>query len=227
MFVDATFKYKFTMTQPKKDISTLRQEYSQNELNIEATANDPIEQFQTWFDEALDAELIEPNAMTLSTADEDGMPSGRIVLLKEFDHEGFVFYTNYNSKKGHELASNPYAALTFFWLPLERQVRIKGRVQKVSDEENDNYFYKRPLGSQKAAIASHQSRQIENKSVLIQKLRELDKMESSSIKRPMSWGGYRVKPYEIEFWQGRPNRVHDRILYHKHNKGWNKARLAP
>ena len=215
------------MTKTKKDITALRQEYSQNELTIEATTDDPIEQFHTWFEDALNAELIEPNAMTLSTVDENGMPSARIVLLKEFDHEGFVFYTNYNSRKGHELASNPYAALTFFWLPLERQVRIKGSVQKVSDEENDNYFYKRPIDSQKAAIASEQSSPIKNKESLSEKMDELKKLHKESIKRPTLWGGYQVKPYNIEFWQGRPNRLHDRISYYQQSGKWVKTRLAP
>ena len=217
------------MPNDKPSIAELRREYARDELNLESVYQDPFQQFHEWFNEALKAEVPEANAMTLSTVDSNGKPNGRILLLKELDEKGFVFYTNYQSRKGEELNQNPYAAITFFWVELERQVRIRGAVEKVKPETSDNYFQSRPAGSKRGAWASPQSQEIGSKHVLSEKLQEIEQTyPDNNIPRPSHWGGYRVLPEEVEFWQGRPNRLHDRIWYGKQaGEEWTIKRLAP
>ncbi len=211
-----------------QSISHLRKEYQFQSLSEDDVNNNPIVQFDTWWKEAVNAEIVEVNAMTLATASTDGVPSARIVLLKEFTEKGFVFYTNYESYKAQQLAENPRASLLFFWKELERQIRITGLVEKVSEEESDAYFNSRPIGSRIGASASPQSHTIENRQWLEQKVKETEDTWNDETKRPSFWGGYRVKPVIIEFWQGRPSRLHDRIQYTlQENGGWMKERLAP
>jgi pyridoxamine 5'-phosphate oxidase len=209
-------------------IANIRKEYSLKSLDISDVSIDPLRQFKVWFDEAVDSEALEVNAMCLSTIGIDGYPNGRIVLLKEIDH-GFVFFTNYDSQKGQELMQQPKACLTFFWAELERQVRIIGDLEKVSKEESDQYFYSRPFGSQIGAWASPQSQKIESREILIENINQLEKSHTpETITRPSHWGGFRVLPHRVEFWQGRPNRLHDRINYEKSETGsWMITRLAP
>ncbi|PLZ91418.1 pyridoxamine 5'-phosphate oxidase [Fischerella thermalis CCMEE 5201] len=212
-----------------KTVADLRKDYTLQDLNETDVAPNPFIQFQKWFDEALLAQLLEPNAMTVATATTDGKPSARMVLLKDFDERGFVFFTNYNSHKGQELAENPQAALVFWWAELERQVRICGRVEKVSENDSDRYFQSRPFNSRLGAWASNQSEVIESRIILEQRLQELKaKYENQDIPRPPYWGGLRVIPTEIEFWQGRSSRLHDRILYTRLDDGdWKIQRLSP
>ncbi len=210
-------------------IADLRQEYSQKGLNEKAAEPNPFQQFQIWFDQALSAQLLEPNAMTLATVTAAGKPSARVVLLKHFDEQGFVFYSNYHSRKGQELGQNPWAALVFWWASLERQVRIEGWVEQVSEQESDAYFYSRPWGSRLGAWASEQSQVVSDRQVLEQRLVELEQQyQDQEIPRPPHWGGYRLVPIAIEFWQGRPNRLHDRLSYHRLEDGnWQIERLSP
>lgn len=217
------------VTSNQQSLADLRQEYAKGALDLDSVSENPVQQFKEWFQEAYDAQVPEPNAMTLSTADGNGRPSGRVVLLKEVDDGGFVFYTNFQSRKGRELTENPLAALTFLWLELERQVRIEGRVEKVSNEEADAYFDSRPFGSRISAIVSPQSRPIESKQSLLESIQSLEaKYKEKAPPRPNHWGGYRLIPDMIEFWQGRPNRFHDRMLYQKDEDGnWSITRLAP
>ncbi len=197
-------------------------------LNEEDVADNAIEQFARWWNEAVKSDIDEVNAMTLATMDEDDMPSARIVLLKSFDERGFVFFTNYNSAKGKAIAHHPKAALVFFWKELERQIRIQGAVEKVSDEESDEYFNSRPVGSRIGAWASPQSEVIRNRHILEDNVTRLTTEMKEEIPRPTHWGGYRVMPASIEFWQGRSNRLHDRIKYNLEGEGtWKKVRLAP
>lgn len=214
------------MNQPIADI---RREYKLQSLNETGVAANPIEQFTRWWEEAINSHIDEVNAMTLATATPDGQPSARIVLLKGYDENGFVFFTNYNSHKGHELAKNPHAALVFFWKELERQVRIEGVVEKIPAAESDAYFQSRPAGSRIGAWASPQSSVIAGREVIEAAYSQFEKQFSSnSIPRPEHWGGYMVKPTLIEFWQGRSSRLHDRILYTlSDSKAWKKERLAP
>lgn len=210
------------------DIAQIRQEYMRARLDETSVARDPIVQFNAWFAETVEAKLPMVNAMTLATATREGAPSARIVLLKGVDTRGFVFYTSYSSRKAQELAVQPRAALLFYWIELEREVRIEGLIEKTSVEESDDYFATRPLGSQLAAIASPQSQVIQNRSVLEARYAELGQRYGTTPVRPADWGGYRVVPDAIEFWQGRPNRLHDRLLYRKQPDGaWNLLRLAP
>lgn len=209
------------------DIAALRREYMGESLNEADVAADPYTQFQHWFDAALRAELPLPNAMTLATAAADGMPSARIVLLKGVDAAGFVFYTNYLSRKGRELAENPRAALVFHWTGLEREVRIEGSVAKTSGKEADDYFASRPLGSRHAAIASPQSEKVANRAELEKRFAAAAENLGDAPHRPAHWGGYRLQPVAVEFWQGRPNRLHDRLLYTLQQDRWTISRLAP
>lgn len=210
-------------------VADLRKDYQIQGLSETDVDPNPFKQFQVWFDQALAAQLPEPNAMTVATVTKSGKPRARIVLLKGFDERGFVFYTNYHSHKGQELADNPQAAIAFWWAELERQVRIEGRVLKVSDQESDEYFHSRPFNSRLGAWASEQSQVIENRQVLEQRWQELKtKYENQDIPRPPHWGGFRVVPTEIEFWQGRPSRLHDRLLYTlKDDDRWQIDRLSP
>jgi len=219
-----------------KDLSDYRKNYIQGELLESEIPENPLELFQVWFEEM---EMVlkykrekndstEVNTMTVATIGLDGFPKSRIVLLKEFNSDGFIFYTNYTSEKGIALAHNPNICLSFFWAGLERQVIIKGKTEKTSEEKAEAYFKSRPRGSQLGAWASHQSAEIASREVLDKTLKELElEFQNKEIPKPEFWGGFLVKPISIEFWQGRPNRLHDRILYTRERKDWNIKRLAP
>ena len=212
----------------KENIQNLRQEYRAAELAEADVDKNPFTQFGKWFKEALDGLLYEPNVMTLSTAGLSGKPSARILLLKGFDENGFVFFTNYDSKKGKELEENPQASMLFFWPELERQVRIDGTVTKVAEEVSTDYFHSRPKGSQIGAAASPQSTVIPNREILQERVNELTAAyQDKEVPRPAHWGGYLLAPAHIEFWQGRPSRLHDRITYTNVNGVWTINRLAP
>jgi pyridoxamine 5'-phosphate oxidase len=209
------------------NVADLRQEYMREGLDEKGVARDPLKQFALWFDEAVKAQMPMVNAMTLATVSAAGLPSTRIVLLKGADPRGFVFYTNYDSRKGRELAANPAASLLFYWIDLEREVRIDGRAEKVTAQESDEYFASRPLGSRHAAIASPQSNVVPDRAALEALFAETGKRHGDNPRRPANWGGYRVVPEAIEFWQGRANRLHDRVLYTRGAGGWKIERLAP
>ena len=209
-------------------LADLRREYASRALTEADALDDPIQQFSVWFGEALKSELLDTNAMTLATASRDGAPSARIVLLKGFDDAGFVFFTNYGSAKARDLEGNPQACLLLFWAALERQVRISGRVSKTPSKESETYFQSRPFESQIGAWASAQSRSLDGRAALEAHYAELAaKYAGGPVPLPPFWGGYRVQPDAIEFWQGRKSRLHDRLLYTKHAGGWVRTRLAP
>ncbi|CCQ61059.1 pyridoxamine 5'-phosphate oxidase [Crocosphaera watsonii] len=211
------------------DLTALRENYTRNGLTRDDLKTDPFKQFEKWFQEATEAELPEPNAMSLATASATGEPSIRTVLLKYFGEDGFVFFTNYESKKAQQIEENPHVALLFLWLPLERQVKIQGTATKIPTAESLNYFTSRPRGSQLGAWCSAQSSVISSRKLLEMKFEELKyKFQHGEIPLPSFWGGYRVKPKRFEFWQGRPNRLHDRFSYTlKEETTWEIARLAP
>ena len=212
-----------------KDLGYLRKSYDKNKLNLIDINSQPMEFFKLWFDDALKNNNIEEaNAMTLTTLGQDNFPKGRVVLLKSFTKEGFIFYTNYNSEKGVSINYHSKVGLSFFWPPLERQVIIKGEIEKISPEDSDNYFASRPKGSQIGALTSEQSKVVKSREILEIKMHIMEKKYSKKeIKRPNNWGGYLVKPKSIEFWQGRPNRLHDRILCILVKNSWDIKRLAP
>lgn len=214
----------------EQDLSNYRKIYDKGELLAEDTPENPLELFRNWFID-VDQHFLEDetNAMTISTIGLDGFPKSRVVLLKRYTYEGFIFYTNYESEKGKAILANPNVCLSFFWGKAERQIIIKGVAEKIADNMSDGYFESRPRGSQLGAIVSHQSDVIESRSYLETKLKDLeDSFEGKEIERPDYWGGFIVKPVELEFWQGRPNRLHDRIRYKlQENYDWKKERLAP
>lgn len=212
-----------------QEIADLREDYRLAELHESQVNPDPLAQFRQWFDEALKARLPEPNAMVVASVTDDGRPACRVLLLKGLDDRGFTFFTNYSSRKGAEFAHTPFAAITFPWLALERQVRIEGRIEKVSEAESDEYYQKRPLGSRLGAWASPQSSVIASREVLIENEASYREQYGESPPRPAHWGGYRVIPDAIEFWQGRSSRLHDRLLFTRgsDDAGWTLERLAP
>jgi pyridoxamine 5'-phosphate oxidase len=212
-----------------QNISDLRKEYSRATLDISNVLPDPVKQFEKWFDEAIQAGISEPNAMHLATVNEQGKPSSRIVLLKGIAKEGLVFYTNYQSKKGKELDQNPACAITFFWADIERQVRMEGVAERLDTNASETYFQSRPRGSQIGAWASPQSSVVKNREILEQRFSEIEKKFEAQkvLPRPHQWGGYRIDPLLIEFWQGRAGRLHDRIQFTKVEGVWRIDRLAP
>ncbi|WP_420399183.1 pyridoxamine 5'-phosphate oxidase [Flagellimonas sp.] len=214
----------------QEDLSSYRKSYEKSSLVEGSIKENPLEQFQKWFYEVeATGGPDEPNAMTISTMGLDGYPKNRVVLMKKYTHEGFIFYTNYNSEKGRAILANPAVCLSFFWPNLERQVIIKGKAEKIAENLSDGYFESRPVGSQLGAVVSDQSEVIGSREVLEKKLAELEKeLEGKEIERPKHWGGYLVRPVSIEFWQGRPNRLHDRIRYElQEDLNWKIERLAP
>ncbi|MSQ59978.1 MAG: pyridoxamine 5'-phosphate oxidase [Betaproteobacteria bacterium] len=216
------------MSDAQKTVAELRREYARDTLDESQVAPDPFDQFGRWFAQARQSDLTDANAMTLATSDAENRPSARIVLLKDFDARGFVFFTNYDSRKGHDLAYNPSAALLFYWHALERQIRIEGSIEKISAIESDEYFQSRPLGASLGAWASPQSEVVPSRAFLEQRFADFTQRYESEPPRPAHWGGYRIKPNLLEFWQGRPDRMHDRIRYRMQNEmRWEIERLAP
>ena len=209
-------------------IADIRKEYQRATLSEDQIGDDPVAQFGQWFEDARTAEVPEVNAMTLATVNAQGRPSSRIVLIKDFDARGLTWFTHYASRKGAELDSNPFAALLFFWPELERQVRIEGRVEKISAADSDVYFYSRPLASQQGTLASEQSQPIASRALLEQRVEQISEEYPDRVPRPTDWGGYRLVPDYFEFWQGRPSRLHDRLILRKNAQGsWDKSRLQP
>ncbi len=214
----------------QKDLANYRKSYEKSALSEDSISDNPLQLFQTWFYEVEQSDgLDEPNAMTVSTIGLDGYPKNRVVLLKKYTHEGFIFYTNYQSEKGKAIAMNPNVCLSFFWPNMERQIIIKGKAEKIAENLSDGYFESRPEGSKLGAIVSNQSTVIDSRETLENSLKKLEKeYENKEINRPEHWGGYLVRPISIEFWQGRPNRLHDRIRYRlEKDLNWKMERLAP
>lgn len=210
------------------NIAAIRKDYMLRSLSENDVNKNPMKQFAAWWDDAIDSNIEEVNAMTLATVNEQGYPSSRIVLLKDFNENGFVFFTNYESRKGKSLSIHPKASIVFFWKELERQIRVEGVVEKISEEESTAYFTSRPVESKIGAWASPQSEVIESRDFLESRFKNIEEKYSEvEIPKPPHWGGYIVKPSRIEFWQGRPGRLHDRIEYNKNNEGWTIERLAP
>ena len=210
------------------EIAAMRQDYTIGELLESSASPEPWELFSSWFEIARNTKILEPNAMILSTVTQDGQPTSRVVLLKDFDQSGLVFFTNYLSQKGEQLAYNPRASILFWWEPLERQIRIEGEVVKIDEEESDMYFKSRPYGSRLGAWVSEQSQKIVDRTVLEKRQIEFEKkFTEGNVPRPDHWGGYRLTPNKFEFWQGRSNRLHDRLLYQMQQEAWTRARLAP
>lgn len=209
------------------DLSDIRRDFASDGLLESNISADPFEQFSSWFDEALKADILDPNAMTVSTVGADNKPSARVVLLKGFDADGFVFFTNYGSKKGSDLAKNPNAVMSFFWRELNRQVIIYGTVEKTSRDESEDYFTSRPVDSRLAAWASEQSTRIEAREVLERRFDEFRKKFGDEVPLPPFWGGFRLTPNKFEFWQGRQNRMHDRFVYELSENKWRRYRLSP
>lgn len=212
----------------KNAFQTIRKEYLSGGIRRESLLPDPVAQFANWFDEAVSSGCAEPNSMALATASAEGVPSLRMVLLKDFDHDGFVFFTNYESRKGRELAENPRGALLFYWPELHRQVRLEGAIEKLPAEASRAYFHSRPFLSRIGALASRQSAPIESREVLEKRFAELEEQyRGQAVPMPEAWGGYRLRPARFEFWQGRENRLHDRIVYLLRQHHWQKERLSP
>jgi len=211
----------------KEQIQNLRRQYSKEKLSAKLVNKDPFCQFEKWFSDSLKCGFLDPNAMTVATSGKDGKPTARVVLLKSFDEKGFVFYTNYKSRKGKELEQNPFACLLFYWDKLDRQIRIEGKIEKVSTEESAKYFSTRPYKSRLGAWASNQSSVIESRNVIVREFIKYLLKFGKNVPLPNYWGGYRMVPNIFEFWQGRPNRLHDRIQYTLQKKGWKIERLAP
>lgn len=209
------------------DLKNMRLSYEQDQL-LESSINEsPFRQFKIWFEKVVEAEIVEPNAMTLATADKNGLPSARVVLLKEFDETGFTFFTNYLSRKGKDLSENPNAAILFWWKEFERQVRIEGKIEKLNKQESEKYFNVRPLKSRYGALASNQSEVVESREVLEKRFADLEKQFNDNPPMPENWGGYKLIPNKFEFWQGRESRLHDRIVYEKTTIDWKFYRLQP
>jgi pyridoxamine 5'-phosphate oxidase len=209
------------------DLEHMRKSYERTELHEEQVCSDPIDQLQRWLHDAVQAAVPEPNAMCLCTSAQ-GQPSARMVLLRRLDQSGLVFYTSYFSRKGRELQENPHAAIVFYWPPLERQVRVEGTVGALAEEESDAYFASRPRGHQIGAWASEQSEPVENRELLDQRMKDYEeRFAGEEVPRPHSWGGYCLTPQRIEFWQGRPNRMHDRLEFTRAHGGWSVRRLQP
>lgn len=210
------------------DIAQIRRDYSLEKLSESSVDDDPVKQFEAWFEKAIEADITDANAMTLSSASKEGQPSSRIVLLKGVDEKGFRFYTNYASRKAKELAVNPHASLCFYWAPHERQVRIEGKVERLSRQDSAEYFRQRPRLSQLGAWASNQSNRVSSRKELESQFKEIkERFAGKDVPLPDFWGGYLLKPERIEFWQGREGRLHDRICYKKKAEGWETFRLAP
>jgi len=210
-----------------KEIQNLRRQYSKSTLSVSSVSKDPFKQFEKWFQDVLNSGFLEPNAMTLATASKTGKPSARVVLLKGIHDGGFVFYTNYKSKKGKDIEENPYCCLLFYWDKLERQIRIEGKIEKVSQKESEEYFNTRPYKSRVGAWASKQSSVIESRSAIVKEFLKYMMKFKTHVPLPDVWGGYSLTPDTFEFWQGRPNRLHDRVRYTKNRSGWKIERLAP
>jgi len=212
-----------------QDLANLRQEYTKNTLDVSSILHDPIKQFEKWFKEATQSGVVEPNAMTVSTVKADGRPTSRVILLKGIENQKFVFFTNYQSAKGRELELNPAVALNFFWPELERQIRIEGVVNRIDPTRSETYFQSRPRGSQIGAWSSPQSAVIENRNILEERMKEIEKRFESKdvLPKPQQWGGYEVEPLVFEFWQGGASRLHDRIQFVKDGQQWKIFRLAP